>query len=80
MYENYSRDSSNPDNYRDKGCSPLQNCLSLISLKPAIACFAYTQRCSKPTRKMKLLYIHGTIDRLRDNMIFEKNREHLYKH
>src|SRR5690554_8224643 len=26
------------------GCSPLQNCNGLISLKPAIAYFAYTQR------------------------------------
>jgi hypothetical protein len=27
-----------------KGCSPLQNCNGLISSKPAIAYFAYTQR------------------------------------
>ena len=26
------------------GCSPLQNCNCLISLKPAIAYFAYTNR------------------------------------
>jgi len=36
-------------NRRDSGkfnvCSPLQNCNGLISLKPAIAYFAYTQRC-----------------------------------
>ena len=26
------------------GCSPLQNCIGLINLKPAIAYFAYTYR------------------------------------
>ena len=39
MYIQNRRDSSN-----FKGCSPLQNCNGLISLKPAIADFAYTKR------------------------------------
>ncbi len=39
MYIQNRRDSSN-----FKGCSPFQLCLGLISLKPAIAYFAYTQR------------------------------------
>lgn len=30
-----------------KGCSPLQNCNGLISLKPEIAYFAYTERCQQ---------------------------------
>ena len=41
MYIQNRRSSSN-----FKGCSPLQNRNGLISLKPAIAYFAYTQRCS----------------------------------
>ena len=32
------------DSSKFKGCSPLQSCNGLISLKPAIAYFAYTQR------------------------------------
>lgn len=40
MYIQNRRDSSN-----FKGCSPLQNCNGLISLKPAVAYFAYTYRC-----------------------------------
>ena len=40
MYIQNRRDSS-----KIKGCSPLQNCNGLISLKPAIAYFAYTKRC-----------------------------------
>lgn len=39
MYIQNRRDSS-----KFKGCSPLQKCNGLISLKPAIAYFAYTQR------------------------------------
>ena len=39
MDKNYSRNSS-----KFKGCSSLQNCTGLISLKPAIAYFAYTKR------------------------------------
>ena len=39
MYIQNRRDSS-----KFKGCSPLQNCNGLISLKPAIAYFAYTKR------------------------------------
>ena len=41
MYIQNRRDSS-----KFNGCSPLQNCNGLISLKPAIAYFAYTKRCS----------------------------------
>lgn len=41
MYIQNRRDSS-----KFKGCSPLQNRNGLISLKPAIANFAYTKRCS----------------------------------
>ncbi len=37
MYIQNRRDSS-----KFSGCSPLQNCHSLISSKPAIAYFAYT--------------------------------------
>jgi hypothetical protein len=40
MYIQNRRNSS-----KFKGCSPLQNCNGLISLKPTIAYFAYTQRC-----------------------------------
>ncbi len=32
------------DSCKFKGCSPLQSCNGLISLKPAIAYFAYTNR------------------------------------
>ena len=39
MYIQNRRNSS-----KFKGCSPLQNCNGLISLKPEIAYFAYTQR------------------------------------
>lgn len=39
MYIQNRRDSS-----KSKGCSPLQHRNGLISLKPAIAYFAYTQR------------------------------------
>lgn len=39
MYIQNRRESSN-----FKGCSPLQNYLGLIGLKPAIAYFAYTKR------------------------------------
>lgn len=39
MYIQNRRDSS-----KFSGCSPLQNCHSLISSKPAIAYFAYTYR------------------------------------
>jgi len=39
MYRQNRQDSS-----KLKGCSPLQNCNVLISLKPAIAHFAYTNR------------------------------------
>ncbi len=39
MYIKNRRNSS-----KFNGCSPLQNCSGLISLKPAIAYFAYTQR------------------------------------
>ena len=39
MYIQNRRDSN-----KFKGCSPLQNCNGLISLKPAIAYFAYTKR------------------------------------
>ena len=38
MYQN----RRNSNNFSD--CSPLQNCNGLISLKPAIAYFAYTYR------------------------------------
>jgi len=40
MYIQNRRNSSN-----FKGCSPHQNYYGLISLKPAIAYFAYTDRC-----------------------------------
>jgi len=40
MYMQNRRNSS-----KIKGCSPLQSRVGLISLKPAIAYFAYTQRC-----------------------------------
>jgi hypothetical protein len=33
------------DSSKFNGCSPLQNRSGLISLKPEIAYFAYTQRC-----------------------------------
>jgi hypothetical protein len=33
------------DSNKFKGCSPLQIYNGLISLKPAIAYFAYTKRC-----------------------------------
>jgi len=39
MYIQNRRDSS-----KFKGCSPLKKCSGLISLKPAIAYFAYTKR------------------------------------
>jgi len=39
MYIQNRRDSINL-----KGCSPLQNCISLIGLKPTIAYFVYTYR------------------------------------
>ena len=39
MYIQNRRDSS-----KFKGCRPLQNYCGMISLKPAIAYFAYTQR------------------------------------
>ncbi len=39
MYKNNSQFSS-----KFKGCIPIQNCNGLISLKPAIAYFAYTKR------------------------------------
>ena len=39
MYIQNRRDSS-----KFKGCSPLQLCVGLISLNPAIAYFAYTKR------------------------------------
>jgi len=39
MYKNNRRDSS-----KSKGCSPLQNRIGLIGLKPATAYFAYTKR------------------------------------
>lgn len=47
MYIQNRRDSSD-----FKGCSPLQNCSGLISLKPAIAYFAYTKRW-QTLKKMK---------------------------
>ena len=40
MYMQNRRNSS-----KFNGCSPLQNRNGLISLKPAIAYFAYTHRC-----------------------------------
>lgn len=46
MYIQNRRDSS-----KFKGCSPLQNRNGLISLKPAIAYFAYTQRCAAYKRR-----------------------------
>ena len=39
MYIQNKRNSS-----KINGCSPILNCCNLISLKPAIAYFAYTQR------------------------------------
>lgn len=42
MYIKNRRDSS-----KFKDCSPLQNCLGLISLKPAIAYFSYTNCCAQ---------------------------------
>lgn len=42
MYIANMRDSS-----KFKGCSPLQLHLGLIGLKPAIAYFVYTKRCSQ---------------------------------
>ena len=39
MYIQNRRNSS-----KFSGCSPLQNCIGLTSLKPAIAYFAYTKR------------------------------------
>ena len=51
MYKNNSRNSS-----KFKGCSPLQNCIGLISLKPAIAYFAYTKRY-KPLMRVYMKYI-----------------------
>ena len=43
------------------GCSPLQICNGLISLKPAIAYFAYTEGCmpfkKKPMNKRNLKYL-----------------------
>ncbi len=41
MYIQNRRDGSNFN-----GCSPLKNCIGLIGLKPAIAYFAYTKRCT----------------------------------
>ncbi len=41
MYIQNRRDSS-----KFNGCSPLQNCFGLISLKPAIAYIAYANRCA----------------------------------
>ena len=46
MYIQNRRDSS-----KFKGCSPLQNRNGLISLKSAIAYFAYTQRYAKAERQ-----------------------------
>lgn len=48
MYIQNRRDCSN-----FKGCSPLKNCNGLISLKPAIAYFAYTYRCKAFENKRK---------------------------
>src|SRR5690606_5245037 len=48
MYIQNRRDSS-----KFNGCSPLQNCNGLISLKPAIAYFAYTKRCATFDQKMR---------------------------
>lgn len=45
-----------------KGCSPLQNCNGLISLKPAIAYIAYTKRYAQfkkkpPTQTAHLVFL-----------------------
>lgn len=53
MYIQNRRDSS-----KFKGCSPLQNCIGLIKLKPVIAYFAYTYRYSP--LKGENRYIHST--------------------
>lgn len=39
------------DNSKFKGCSPLQLCNGLTSLKPAIAYFAYTNRYQQAEKK-----------------------------
>ena len=46
MYIQNRRNSS-----KFKGCSPLQYCNGLISLKPAIAYFAYTKRYAQNFKK-----------------------------
>ena len=61
MYIQNRRDSSNSN-----GCSPLQNCNGLISLKPAIAYFAYTYRytplyCMKKSFLLFLFFINVSI-------------------
>ena len=58
MYIQNRRDSS-----KFKGCSPLQICNVLISLKPAIAYFAYTNRslqAKKPTAQTAHLVFADT--------------------
>ena len=65
MYIQNRRDSS-----KFNSCSPLQNCSGLISLKPAIAYFAYTHRYAPHNQKsgvvnQKLILVDGfTIVRL----------------
>jgi hypothetical protein len=54
MYIQNRRNSSN-----FKGCSPLQLCNGLISLKPAIAYFAYTKRCAQLKNERNESQIHG---------------------
>jgi len=39
------------DSSKFNGCSPLQSCNGLISLKPAIPYFAYTQRYKQAEKK-----------------------------
>ena len=51
MYIQNRRNSS-----KFKGCSPLQYFNGLISLKPAIAYFAYTQRCAHAEKTTQKYY------------------------
>lgn len=51
----YIQNRLNSSNF--KGCSPLQNCNSLISLKPEIAYFAYTNRYRQLFNKIKMFSI-----------------------
>ena len=56
MYIQNRRDSS-----KFKGCSPLQNRNGLISLKPAIAYFAYTQRHMQSNKYQKHCLMKQTV-------------------